>query len=110
MHRTHVHKLQCTPPQPHTSLAAHPGAPPAPSQPQPPALPWSPPNLQVAASEVTWSVSLPGLARAAATLLQHGWPASFLVVYDELWQLVHEASAPCEATTGNAVNMDVLAW
>jgi hypothetical protein len=50
------------------------------------------------------------LARAAATLLQHGWPASFLVVYDELWQLVHEASAPCEATTGNAVNMDVLAW
>ncbi|KAF6257515.1 hypothetical protein COO60DRAFT_1223221 [Scenedesmus sp. NREL 46B-D3] len=45
------------------------------------------------------------------SLIRHGWPPSLLVVYDEAWALVQQASAlMADATGGNRVNMDILAW
>jgi len=50
------------------------------------------------------------LAEAVVLLLQYGWPASFLVLYDEVWLLIQQASNLMKNATGNVCNMDVLAW
>jgi hypothetical protein len=50
------------------------------------------------------------LAEAVVLLLQYGWPASFLVLYDEVWSLIYQASDIMQKATGNVCNMDVLAW
>jgi hypothetical protein len=45
------------------------------------------------------------------TLIQYGWPPSLLVMYDEAWAVVQQASGlMADATGGNRVNMDILAW
>lgn len=42
--------------------------------------------------------------------MQHGWPATFAIMFDEVWELIHRMSKTMEATTGNACNMDILLW
>jgi hypothetical protein len=43
--------------------------------------------------------------------MRYGWPPSLLVVYDEAWALVQQGSGlMADATGGNRVNMDILAW
>lgn len=51
------------------------------------------------------------LARGVEGLLRAGWPASFIVVFDEAWILVERASKVIAAATGgNRCNLDILAW
>ena len=40
------------------------------------------------AEHFKWQPSLDVLRRAAVTLMQHGWHASFLLMYDEAWALL----------------------
>ena len=61
-------------------------------------------------------------ATGVEQLRAHGWPATFIVMFDEAWSLVqrmsevrssvsaaHEHQVMHE-TTGNRVNMDIVAW
>ncbi|GLC45737.1 hypothetical protein PLESTB_000504000 [Pleodorina starrii] len=67
--------------------------------------------FQLCQSETQWPIDIHRLARNMVTLMQHGWPATFLLMFDEVWALIHRASALMAATTGgNACNMDVLCW
>lgn len=66
---------------------------------------------QVDAHECAWDANLDALADAVVTLVRHGWPPSFIIMYDEVWAMVQQASLlMAEATGGNRVNMDILAW
>ncbi|GBG31989.1 Hypothetical Protein FCC1311_082142 [Hondaea fermentalgiana] len=51
------------------------------------------------------------LALGVVRLMQHGWPASFIFIYDEAWILVAGASARLEAATGGSGFIgDMYAW
>lgn len=51
------------------------------------------------------------LALGVVRLMQHGWPASFIFIYDEAWALVAGASARLEAATGGSKFIgDMYAW
>lgn len=44
-------------------------------------------------------------------LVTRGWPASFVLMYDEAWELMHVYSSMLERATGGCrMNMDNLAW
>ncbi|KAL6756259.1 hypothetical protein V8C86DRAFT_99024 [Haematococcus lacustris] len=60
-------------------------------------LPWQ---------HVHWS----RLASAVEQLMQKGWPPTFLLMYDEVWHIIHQLDAVMQATTGNTCNLDILAW
>ncbi|KAG2497988.1 hypothetical protein HYH03_004247 [Edaphochlamys debaryana] len=67
--------------------------------------------VQFAPSDMAWGVDVDGLAHSLVRLMQHGWPSPFLVLFDEVWALIHRASSLMSSVSGgNAVNMDVLAW
>ncbi|GIL98987.1 hypothetical protein Vretimale_4284 [Volvox reticuliferus] len=66
--------------------------------------------FQVYPSEMQWPVDIHRLALNMVTLMQHGWPATFLLMFDEVWALIERASGLMVATTGNTCNMDVLCW
>ncbi|KAG2440535.1 hypothetical protein HYH02_010413 [Chlamydomonas schloesseri] len=67
--------------------------------------------VQLHPSDLQWGVDVHVLARSMVALMQAGWPASFLIMYDEVWALVQQASSlMAGATGGNACNMDVLCW
>ncbi|WIA09472.1 hypothetical protein OEZ85_008873 [Tetradesmus obliquus] len=65
---------------------------------------------QVSSSELPWSVHPSALAAAVVSLIRHGWPPSLLLAYDEAWAVVQQASVLMAGSTGNRVNMDILAW
>jgi hypothetical protein len=50
------------------------------------------------------------LARGVALLVEYGWPATFILVFDQTWELVDEVSSLMKRTTGNENNLDILAW
>jgi hypothetical protein len=50
------------------------------------------------------------LSKAAQALVDQGWPATFLCVYDEAWALVHRLNAVMERVTGNSCMMDLVSW
>lgn len=67
--------------------------------------------VKVPASRLPWrSVNHRALAAAAATLMQHGWNPSWLLMYDEAWAVARELSDLVEAATGNRLNFDALCW
>jgi hypothetical protein len=53
---------------------------------------------------------MPDMAAAVASLIQYGWPSSFLLVFDEMWAAVAQVAPLMKAATGNECNMDILAW
>ena len=55
-------------------------------------------------------VNVTALAAGVMQLQRFGWPASFIALYDEAWALAHWVSHVMRATTGNQLNMDILAW
>ena len=59
-----------------------------------------------------WAAPLADLARGIERLMEYGWSALWIMVYDEVWALAHQLSAVVRAATGgaNANNFDVLAW
>jgi hypothetical protein len=65
----------------------------------------------VPSSKLAWRASLPDLAAAVVTLMQHGWPPSFLLLYDEAWAMQAQAGALLGGCCGgNAPNCDTLVW
>lgn len=75
-------------------------------------LPCRPATLlpQVPSSALPWSVDPSTLAAKLVALLQAGWPSPFLLLYDEVWCMVHQMAPLMQGASGNAVNMDILAW
>eukprot|EP01024_Parvocaulis_polyphysoides_P007569 TRINITY_DN12249_c0_g2_i1.p1 TRINITY_DN12249_c0_g2~~TRINITY_DN12249_c0_g2_i1.p1 ORF type:complete len:431 (+),score=84.77 TRINITY_DN12249_c0_g2_i1:103-1395(+) len=47
---------------------------------------------------------------AAKLIVDQGWPPSFLMVFDQIWQLVSHAEKFMSEATGNLCNYDMLAW
>jgi hypothetical protein len=52
---------------------------------------------------IDWAVSLDALRRGIEQLHAHGWPASFVFVYDEAWAMLHCVSALLRAGVRCAV-------
>jgi hypothetical protein len=50
------------------------------------------------------------LARGVEALEAQGWPATFILAFDEAWALLEQAAALVREATGNEPNLDVLAW
>jgi hypothetical protein len=50
------------------------------------------------------------LARGIMLLHYQGWPATFILAFDESWTLANELSCMMENATGNRNNCDILAW
>jgi len=58
-----------------------------------------------------YAAAVSALAGAVETLVAHGWPASFVSVFDEAWEVAHMLSAVMRCTTGGNENMqDLVAW
>jgi len=64
------------------------------------------------AAVLPWAGDSAGIAAAAVTLLQHGWPPSFVLVYDQTWALSRQASSLISAVCGAeaAPCGDTLCW
>ena len=41
-----------------------------------------------------WAIDVPSLAKGVEAVRAHGWPANFVLVYDEVWLLVHQVRSP----------------
>ena len=51
------------------------------------------------------------LEAAILALGRAGWPATFVIVYDAVWDLLRQAGPLCRGAAGpNAFNGDILAW
>ena len=51
------------------------------------------------------------LRSAVKRLVSHGYPATFILLLDECWDMVHSMTEMVLAGTGNSIcNMDILAW
>merc|ERR1712224_1034072 len=61
-------------------------------------------------SAFQWSFDVGILAEAIQVLERHGWPATFVAVYDETWQLAQDASQVMKNATGNDMSMDIVAF
>ena len=58
-----------------------------------------------------WSSSLKAMRIGVRRLIKRGWPASCLLVYDEVWAMAHELSALMAAVSGGCTHsLDTLAW
>lgn len=66
--------------------------------------------LQVPSADLPWCGAPSALAAQLVRLLQAGWPSPFLLLFDEVWAMVEQLRPTMAAATGNAVNMDILAW
>lgn len=55
-------------------------------------------------------INMEKLASNVARLMQYGWPPSFLIIFDEIWAIVHKMSQIMFETTQNKMNMDILIW
>jgi hypothetical protein len=44
------------------------------------------------------------------TLVAHGWPASFIFLYDEAWIMTWRMAEFMRSVTGNEISHDMLAW
>eukprot|EP00039_Didymoeca_costata_P013940 m.218683 g.218683 ORF g.218683 m.218683 type:complete len:414 (+) comp15905_c1_seq4:1706-2947(+) len=53
-------------------------------------------------------INLTTLALCANRLKEHGWPPTFLLVYDEVWEMQRRIAKLVTQTTGNTPNMDML--
>ena len=50
------------------------------------------------------------LAQGIRQLKAAGWPASFILMYDEAWTLADQVNEIMFLVTGNKNNLDMLAW
>mmetsp|Transcript_65049 Transcript_65049/g.172262 ORF Transcript_65049/g.172262 Transcript_65049/m.172262 type:complete len:429 (-) Transcript_65049:16-1302(-) len=61
-------------------------------------------------SSLCWSTAVSSLAEGALELERHGWPPTFLAVYDEAWLLARDATEMMHRVSGNVLSMDMLAF
>mmetsp|Transcript_73180 Transcript_73180/g.210150 ORF Transcript_73180/g.210150 Transcript_73180/m.210150 type:complete len:482 (-) Transcript_73180:27-1472(-) len=62
------------------------------------------------AASLRWSIDVASLADAAQCLERHGWPPTFLAMYDEAWAMALDASAIMQEATGNSMCMDIVGF
>eukprot|EP00941_MAST-03F_sp_MAST-3F-sp1_P002928 g2928.t1 len=61
--------------------------------------------------DLPWTANITDVKKGIENLLLHGWPATFILVYDEAWALAKEVSELMSYVSGgNCNNMDMLAW
>jgi len=61
-------------------------------------------------SSVRWSVDVAALVEGVTALQRHGWPASFITVFDETWAMALDAGEIVSRSTGNVFSMDIVAF
>ncbi|KAL1520001.1 hypothetical protein AB1Y20_023482 [Prymnesium parvum] len=66
--------------------------------------------FKLAPHEMPWSVSLTHMRRAVKRLVGRGWPASLLLMYDEVWAMAWQLSGVMQAVSGCVNALDTLAW
>jgi hypothetical protein len=65
----------------------------------------------LAPEEMAWAASLKAMRIGARRLVRRGWPASLLMVYDEVWSLSHQLSSLMASVSGGCTNsFDMLAY
>ena len=64
----------------------------------------------LAPGELAPAAAVAALARGVEALEAEGWPATFILVFDEAWALLERAAALVREASGNEPNLDVLAW
>ena len=52
-------------------------------------------------SELRWAVPVERLAQGVYDLERHGWPPTFIALYDEAWAMARDASEVMRLATGN---------
>ena len=61
--------------------------------------------------QLSWRLQLQALVAAAEVLRARGWPASFLLMYDETWSIAHHLSSLMGSVSGGNTNsFDMLLW
>ncbi len=66
---------------------------------------------QVDAPALNLSGNHTKLAQGVVALEAHGWPATFIIMYDEAWTIAHEVEHLVRKTSGGCTNnLDMLAW
>lgn len=61
--------------------------------------------------ELPWAASLRAMRIGVRRLIKRGWPASLLLVYDEVWLMAHQISSIMAAVSGGCKHaLDTLAW
>jgi len=67
--------------------------------------------VQVRSKELGIKETCRKLADAAQRIDEDGWPATFVMVYDEVWELAERMRGLMSATSGgNEINFDLLTW
>ena len=61
-------------------------------------------------SQVQWSVPVSQLAEGILELERHGWPPTFIAMYDEAWVMAKDAQEIMDVVAGNNLCMDVVAF
>eukprot|EP01023_Acetabularia_acetabulum_P066441 TRINITY_DN8976_c1_g1_i8.p1 TRINITY_DN8976_c1_g1~~TRINITY_DN8976_c1_g1_i8.p1 ORF type:complete len:427 (+),score=100.00 TRINITY_DN8976_c1_g1_i8:122-1402(+) len=64
--------------------------------------------------ELNWTpeddIAINKVRNAVQAIVNLGWPPSFIMLYDQIWQLVTQAEKFTSEATGNLCNYDMLAW
>lgn len=60
--------------------------------------------------EMAWQASLPRMRRGVRRLVALGWPASLIMMYDEVWGMARQMGGLMEAVCGCVNTLDTLAW
>ncbi|CAE7674475.1 unnamed protein product [Symbiodinium sp. CCMP2456] len=61
-------------------------------------------------AQLSWTAPVGRLAQGVLQLEQHGWPATFIALYDEAWAMARDAGAVMREATGNSLCMDVVGF
>eukprot|EP00439_Symbiodinium_sp_Y106_P087445 s228_g54.t1 len=61
-------------------------------------------------AQLSWTAPVGRLALGVLQLEQHGWPATFIALYDEAWAMARDAGAVMREATGNSLCMDVVGF
>eukprot|EP00933_Yihiella_yeosuensis_P028133 TRINITY_DN21938_c0_g1_i1.p1 TRINITY_DN21938_c0_g1~~TRINITY_DN21938_c0_g1_i1.p1 ORF type:complete len:471 (-),score=110.53 TRINITY_DN21938_c0_g1_i1:183-1595(-) len=60
--------------------------------------------------DVQWSIDVRAMARGILTLEEHGWPPTFIAMYDEAWAMGLDAASIMKQATGNTMCMDIVGF
>jgi len=60
--------------------------------------------------ELRWSVDVKSLSEGILALERHGWPPTFIAIFDEAWAMAADAQKVMERATGNTMCMDIVAF
>ena len=56
------------------------------------------------------AVSLPAVRDGMRRIVEAGWPATMILMFDEAWAIAHHFASLIGAVSGNEMSFDMLAW